>query len=96
MERPAKRERGVGFGLVCCSCVANSNGQVLSLHYLPLANIRWRQAVAALWDNNETEVEAVHLAIALAYHGLLRVPLRAETSDVTPCTYSGIPLLMIG
>ena len=26
----------------------------------------------------------MHLAIALAYHGLLRVPLRAETSDVTP------------
>jgi hypothetical protein len=26
------------------------------------------------------------MAIALAYHGLLRVPSRAETSDMTPCT----------
>ena len=42
------------------------------------------QAVAALWEHQETEVEAVHLAIALAYHGLLRVPSRAETSDLTP------------
>ena len=42
------------------------------------------QAVASLWEHPETEVEAVHLAIALAYHGLLRVPSRAETSDLTP------------
>lgn len=40
--------------------------------------------MAALWEYQETEVEAVHLAIALAYHGLLRVPSRAETSDITP------------
>lgn len=46
-----------------------------------------RQAVAALWEHQDTEVEAVHLAIALAYHGLLRVPTRAETSDMTPCTF---------
>ena len=37
-----------------------------------------------MWDHPETEIDAVHLAIALAYHGLLRVPSRAETSDVTP------------
>ena len=42
------------------------------------------EAVAALWEQPETEVEAVHLAIALAYHGLLRQPSRAETSDMTP------------
>ena len=42
------------------------------------------QAVSALWEHQETEVEAVHLAIGLAYHGLLRVPSRAETSDMTP------------
>jgi len=42
------------------------------------------QAVAALLERQDTEIEAVHLAIALAYHGLLRVPSRAETSDVTP------------
>lgn len=45
------------------------------------------QAVSALWDHQESEVEAVHLAIALAYHGLLRVPSRAETSDMTPCMF---------
>ncbi|EPQ61191.1 NIC-domain-containing protein [Gloeophyllum trabeum ATCC 11539] len=44
----------------------------------------FERAVAALWDHEETEIEAVHLAIALAYHGLLRVPPRAETSDTTP------------
>ncbi|KAI0747814.1 nucleoporin-interacting protein NIC96 [Daedaleopsis nitida] len=49
---------------------------------------QFERAVAALWDHHETEVEAVHLAIALAYHGLLRVPSRAETSDVTPLTLS--------
>jgi len=42
------------------------------------------QAVAALGDHPETEIEAVHLAIALAYHGLLRAPSRAESSDITP------------
>ena len=43
------------------------------------------QAVSALWEHQESEVEAVHLAVALAYHGLLRVPSRAESSDMTPC-----------
>ncbi|KAI3609897.1 nucleoporin-interacting protein nic96 [Moniliophthora roreri] len=50
----------------------------------------FERAVAALWEHQETEVEAVHLAIALAYHGLLRVPSRAETSDLTPLTLSPI------
>ncbi|KAF7986143.1 hypothetical protein HWV62_38508 [Athelia sp. TMB] len=45
---------------------------------------QFERAVAALWEHQETEIEAVHLAIALAYHGLLRVPSRAETSDMTP------------
>ncbi|KAI0266882.1 nucleoporin-interacting protein NIC96 [Gloeopeniophorella convolvens] len=48
----------------------------------------FERAVAALWDHPETEIEAVHLAIALAYHGLLRAPSRAETSDITPCILS--------
>ena len=39
------------------------------------------QAVAALDENPDTKVEAVHLAIALAYHGLLRVPPMKEASD---------------
>lgn len=46
---------------------------------------QFERAVAALWEYQETEAEAVHLAIALAYHGLLRVPPRAETSDLNPC-----------
>lgn len=45
-----------------------------------------QKAVAALWEHQDTEIEAVHFAIALAYHGLLRVPSRAETSDMTPRT----------
>ncbi|KAH7911827.1 Nup93/Nic96-domain-containing protein [Hygrophoropsis aurantiaca] len=51
---------------------------------------QFERAVAALWDHQETEIEAVHLAIALAYHGLLRVPSRAETSDLSPLTLSPI------
>jgi len=50
------------------------------------------EAVAALWEQPETEVEAVHLAIALAYHGLLRQPSRTETSDMTPRKTSPHPL----
>lgn len=46
------------------------------------------KAVATLWERSETEIEAVHLAIALAYHGLLRVPSRAETSELGPCMSS--------
>ena len=42
------------------------------------------QAVAALWEHPETDVEALHLAVALAYHGLLRAPSRNESSDITP------------
>ncbi|KAF5377189.1 hypothetical protein D9615_006450 [Tricholomella constricta] len=49
---------------------------------------QFERAVAALWEHQETEVEAVHLVIALAYHGLLRVPSRAETSDMTPLSLS--------
>ncbi|KAF8640887.1 hypothetical protein AX17_000535 [Amanita inopinata Kibby_2008] len=49
---------------------------------------QFERSVSALWEHQESEVEAVHLAIALAYHGLLRVPSRAETSDMTPLTLS--------
>ena len=44
----------------------------------------FHKAVATLWERPGTEIEAVHLAIALAYHGLLRVPSRAETSELGP------------
>ncbi|KIP04441.1 hypothetical protein PHLGIDRAFT_31350 [Phlebiopsis gigantea 11061_1 CR5-6] len=58
---------------------------------------QFERAVASLWEHQETEVEAVHLAIALAYHGLLRVPSRAETSDLTPLSLppSGSPALSL-
>ncbi|PPQ99599.1 hypothetical protein CVT24_005175 [Panaeolus cyanescens] len=58
---------------------------------------QFERAVAALWEHQETEIEAVHLAIALAYHGLLRVPSRAETSDMTPLSLpsSGPPALSL-
>ncbi|KAF9048132.1 nucleoporin-interacting protein NIC96 [Hymenopellis radicata] len=53
---------------------------------------QFERAVAALWENPETEIEAVHLAIALAYHGLLNVPSKAETSKMTPCMYVSVSL----
>ncbi|EIN13233.1 nucleoporin-interacting protein NIC96 [Punctularia strigosozonata HHB-11173 SS5] len=58
---------------------------------------QFERAVAALWEHQETEVEAVHLAIALAYHGLLRVPSRAETSEMTPLSLpaNGPPALSL-
>lgn len=40
------------------------------------------QAVTALYEVPELQVDAVHFAIALAYYGLLRVPSKAESSDV--------------
>jgi nuclear pore complex protein Nup93 len=43
--------------------------------------------VAALWEYQETEVEGVHLALALACHGFLRIATRAETSDMMPRKY---------
>ncbi|TDL28937.1 nucleoporin-interacting protein NIC96 [Rickenella mellea] len=42
---------------------------------------QFEKAVAALDEHQDTKVEAVHLAIALAYHGLLRIPSRGEASD---------------
>ncbi|KII86506.1 hypothetical protein PLICRDRAFT_114494 [Plicaturopsis crispa FD-325 SS-3] len=51
---------------------------------------QFERAVSALWEHQDTEIEAVHLAIALAYHGLLRVPSRAETSDMTPLSLSPV------
>ncbi|KZV61364.1 nucleoporin-interacting protein NIC96 [Peniophora sp. CONT] len=44
----------------------------------------FERAVAALLEREESYVEGVHIAVALAYHGLLRVAGRAETSDVSP------------
>ncbi|KAN0129758.1 nucleoporin-interacting protein NIC96 [Lactarius tabidus] len=48
----------------------------------------FERAVAALWEHPETDVEALHLAIALSYHGLLRAPSRTESSDITPLSLS--------
>ncbi|KAI5120231.1 hypothetical protein M0805_000045 [Coniferiporia weirii] len=42
---------------------------------------QFERAVATLDEQPETKVEAIHLAIALAYHGLLRVSSRSEASD---------------
>ncbi|KIK65662.1 hypothetical protein GYMLUDRAFT_39166 [Collybiopsis luxurians FD-317 M1] len=54
---------------------------------------QFERAVASLWDHTNSgggglQVEAVHLAVALAYHGLLRVSSKAETSDVNILTQS--------
>ncbi|KAH7100231.1 nucleoporin-interacting protein NIC96 [Auriculariales sp. MPI-PUGE-AT-0066] len=60
----------------------------------------YEQAVAALNDKPDTQVEAMHLAIALTYHGLLRVPERAEASDgdilvLTPASPASLNLALL-
>ena len=45
---------------------------------------QFERAVAALWDHQETEIEAVHLAIGVPW--AIEVPPRAETSEMTPRT----------
>ncbi|KAJ3760991.1 nucleoporin-interacting protein NIC96 [Lentinula raphanica] len=50
---------------------------------------QFERAVASLWDHDSTgslQVEAVHLAVALAYHGLLRVSSKAEGMTLSPPT----------
>ncbi|KAG8721577.1 hypothetical protein FRC08_012020 [Ceratobasidium sp. 394] len=46
---------------------------------------RWDEdleAIAALYENPDHRIEAVHIAVALAYYGLLRVPSTSESSQV--------------
>ncbi|KAF9507438.1 hypothetical protein BS47DRAFT_1304038 [Hydnum rufescens UP504] len=50
----------------------------------------FEQAVAALYETPEMQIEAIHLAIALSYYGLLRVPSRTEASDVEILTTSPV------
>ncbi|KAH9913609.1 nucleoporin-interacting protein NIC96, partial [Amylocystis lapponica] len=59
-------------------------GQKGSKRDVGSSNVYVYELLAALWDHQETEIEAVHLAIALAYHGLLR------TSDMTPLSLSPV------
>lgn len=40
-----------------------------------------------MYEHPELQVEAIHLAISLAYYGLLRVPARQEMTDVDVCTF---------
>ncbi|KAF8588475.1 NIC-domain-containing protein [Ramaria rubella] len=47
---------------------------------------QFERAVAALYEKPEFQAEAVHLSIALAYHGLLRVTSRVEATDSTILT----------
>ncbi|KAG8906220.1 hypothetical protein FRB99_007366 [Tulasnella sp. 403] len=42
----------------------------------------FEKAVMALYEHPELQIEAIHLAIALSYYGLLRVPSRDEMTDV--------------
>jgi nuclear pore complex protein Nup93 len=42
----------------------------------------FEKAVAALYETVDLQIEAIHLAIALSYYGLLRVTPRQEASDV--------------
>lgn len=84
--------RGRESGRVSSSCVDSLSGFVASLFASNVTDGILPKAVAALWEDQETEIEAVHLAIALAYHGLLRVPPRAETSELTPCMSMSLSL----
>ncbi|KAG8989623.1 hypothetical protein FRB90_002154 [Tulasnella sp. 427] len=43
---------------------------------------QFEKSIAALYEHPELQVEAIHLAICLAYYGLLRVPARQEMTDV--------------
>ncbi|KAF8491289.1 nucleoporin-interacting protein NIC96 [Gautieria morchelliformis] len=47
---------------------------------------QFERAVAALYEKPDLQVEAVHLGIALAYHGLIRVTSRVEATDATILT----------
>ncbi|KAF8525242.1 nucleoporin-interacting protein NIC96 [Hysterangium stoloniferum] len=49
---------------------------------------QFERAVAALYERPESQAEAVHLSIALAYHGLLRVTPKVEATDGTILTTS--------
>ncbi|KAJ1311621.1 hypothetical protein OPQ81_010098 [Rhizoctonia solani] len=42
----------------------------------------FEQAIAALYEHPDHRIEAVHIAAALAYYGLLRVPSATEASQV--------------
>lgn len=43
-----------------------------------------------MYDIPDQQVDAVHLAVALNYYGLLRLPLMSEASEVEICTFHGI------
>ncbi|KAI9494890.1 Nup93/Nic96-domain-containing protein [Zychaea mexicana] len=47
-----------------------------------LLTLQFERAVNYLYKNEKTRVEAVHFAIALAYHGLLRIPVNLLTSSI--------------
>ncbi|KAH7345172.1 nucleoporin-interacting protein NIC96 [Rhizoctonia solani] len=42
----------------------------------------FEQSIAALYEHPDHRIEAVHIAVALAYYGLLRVPSTSEASQV--------------
>ena len=54
---------------------------------------RYLQAVAALYEKPELQVEAVHLSITLAYHGLLRVTSKVEATDAAICMSPRLSLI---
>ncbi len=41
------------------------------------------QAISFLHDRSMYHIDAVHMGIALAYYGLLRIPPRSPASDAT-------------
>ncbi|KAG8959138.1 hypothetical protein FRC03_008401 [Tulasnella sp. 419] len=102
---PAAASVGLGASVAPLGASTSSGGsaatkKALWARLLLICGL-FEKAVAALYQHPELQVEAVHLAIALAYYGLLRVPSREEMSEVdvlitspTDPTVLNFPLLI--
>ena len=82
--------RSMGHGQEFFSYAGNLSGFVIHLAAWIKFTDHFSQAVAALYEKPELQVEAVHLSIALSYHGLLRVTPRVEATDAAICNNCSI------
>ncbi|KAI7866743.1 Nup93/Nic96-domain-containing protein [Spinellus fusiger] len=51
-----------------------ANGGSWKYFVVLLCSLQFEKAIVCLYSHQETQIVAVHMAIALAYHGLLRLP----------------------
>jgi nuclear pore complex protein Nup93 len=54
----------------------------------------FEMAVTAMFNHPSLQVDAVHLAIALAYYGLLSVPSPSEASEVEICEFGMVSVML--